>query len=589
MKKIYLYAMALGLMFASCEDFLTEYPKNKITPDDFFKTEREISLYANSFYEKDMPGVGVATGDGVSDIMEVVSVSSYLSSGYGPDNQGGWSWSDLRNINYFIDRLKQSPVSDDIKNKYMGLAKFWRAKFYFEKVKTFGGVPYYDYCLEPDDEALYKPRDSREFVMDKVLDDLNEAVKYLTDKKDETCTTVTRYVALAMKARVCLHEGTFRKYHTEMNLPDADKWIREAASAAEELINSKQYKLLNTGEAEKDYRKLFTAENRTGVRSILDETIWAQVYDAEFRRWHDVTWKYNSATAGSRWSLTRSFVNTYLMRDGSRFTDKAGYETMTFPQEVKDRDCRMKQTIRTPGYKRISKDKEVTVLPDFTITLSGYHMMKWSLDDTFYDGQAEATNAMPIFRYAEILLIYAEAKAELGEFTSDTWNKTIKLLRERAGVNGKEPETADSYMQETYYPDIADKYLLEIRRERAIELIAEDRRYDDLMRWKAADLFAANRTKWEGIYIPKVNEGYDLDGDGKNDVCFYKGTKPGISGVKFVQLGGNLTLSGEKSGYLVWGEAFQREWDDKKYLRPIPRNVRVINPALEQNPGWEEN
>ena len=112
---------------------------------------------------------------------------------------------------------------------------------------------------------------------------------------------------------------------------------------------------MNTGEAEKDYRKLFTAENRTGVRSILDETIWAQVYDAEFRRWHDVTWKYNSATAGSRWSLTRSFVNTYLMRDGSRFTDKAGYETMTFPQEVKDRDCRLKQTIRTPGYKRIVK------------------------------------------------------------------------------------------------------------------------------------------------------------------------------------------------------------------------------------------
>ena len=199
-------------------------------------------------------------------------------------------------------------------------------------------------------------------------------------------------------------------------------------------------------------------------------------------------------------------------------------------------------------------------------------MMKWSLDNTFYDGQAEATNAMPIFRYAEILLIYAEAKAELGEFTSDIWNKTIKLLRERAGVNGKEPETADTYMQETYYPNISDKYLLEIRRERAIELIAEDRRYDDLMRWKAADLLAANRTKWEGIYV-----------------CFYKGTKPSIAGVKFVQLGGNLTLSGDKSGYLVWGEAFQREWDDKKYLRPIPRNVWVINPALEQNPGWEEN
>ena len=182
MKKIYLYAMALGLMFASCEDFLTEYPKNKITPDDFFKTEREISLYANSFYEKDMPGVGVATGDGVSDIMEVVSVSSYLSSGYGPDNQGGWSWSDLRNINYFIDRLKQSPVCDDIKNKYMGLAKFWRAKFYFEKVKTFGGVPYYDYCLEPDDEALYNGASNPKETMSPEL--------LLVDYKDEELSEI---------------------------------------------------------------------------------------------------------------------------------------------------------------------------------------------------------------------------------------------------------------------------------------------------------------------------------------------------------------------------------------------------------------
>lgn len=588
MKKICLYAMVLGMMFVSCEDFLTEYPKNKITPEDFFKTEREINLYANSFYQKDMPGTGVATGDGLTDIIEVVSVSTYLTTGYSAANQGGWSWSDLRNINYFLDRLKESPVKDEVKNKYVGLAKFWRAKFYFEKVKTFGGVPYYDYCLEADDEALYKPRDSREFVMDKVLEDLNEAVKYLPDTKDETCTTVTRYVALAMKARVCLHEGTFRKYHTEMNLSDADKWLKEAASAAEELINSKKYKLLNTGDVNTDYRKLFTAENRTGVSKIKDEVIWAQVYDAEFRRWHNVTWQYNSATTGSRWSLSRAFVNTYLMEDGSRFTDKTDYETMTFPQEVKSRDNRLKQTIRTPGYKRINKDKEITVLPEFTITLSGYHMMKWSLDDMFYDGQAEATNAIPIFRYAEILLIYAEAKAELKEFTSDVWNKTIKLLRERAGVKGMEPEIADTYMQETFYPNITDKYLLEIRRERAIELIAEDRRYDDLMRWKAADLLSSSRTTWEGIYIPEINKGYDLDGDGKADVCFYTGNKPSISGVKFVKLGGNLTLSGSDSGYLVWGAEFQREWEDKKYLRPIPRNVRVLNPALEQNPGWED-
>lgn len=271
-----------------------------------------------------------------------------------------------------------------------------------------------------------------------------------------------------------------------------------------------------------------------GVRPILDETTWTWAYDVELRRWRDVTQKYSSATAGSRWSLTRSLVSTYLMRDGSCFADEASYETITPLQEVKDRDCRLKQIIRISDYRHVSKDKEVTVLPNSTITLSGCHMMKWSLDDTFYDDQAETTNVMPIFWYAKILLIYAETKIELGELTSGTWNKAIKLLRGRTGVDGREPETANSYMQETCYPDIADKYLLETRRERAIELIAEDRRYDDLIRWEVADLFAANGTKWEDIYAPKVNEDYDLDGGGKSDACFYKGTRPGISGIKSV-------------------------------------------------------
>lgn len=586
MKKIYLYAIALGMIITSCEDFLTEYPGNKITPDDFFKNEREINLYANSFYQKDMPATEIASGDKISDITAVVSVDKYLTSGFSPADQGGWSWSDLRNINYFIDKVKISPVDEVVKNKYLGLAKFWRAKFYFEKVKTFGGVPFYDYCLSENDPALYKARDSREFVMDQVLADLNDAIAYCPDTKDETCTTVTRYVAIALKARVCLYEGTFRKYHTEMNLPNAKAWLQEAAKAAVAIMESGKYKLLNTGKPESDYRTLFTAENRTGVKKIMDEVIWAQVYDAEFRRWHDLTWTYNSATAGSRWSLIRQFVNTYLMLDGSRFTDKTSYNEMVFPNEVKNRDYRLKQTVRTPGYRRSTG---ALALPDFAITLNGYHMYKWSLDNPFYDGQGEATNAIPIFRYAEILLIYAEAKAELGEF-SNVWAKTIKLLRERAGVNGKEPETADIYLQNIFYPAITDKFLLEIRRERAIELIAENHRYDDLVRWKRGELLSEEVIQWTGIYVPELGKGYDMDGDGKADVCFYSGNKPSIAGVTFVKLNNTFTLTDISNGRgnLIWAKGVQRVWEDKKYLRPIPRNVRVINPALEQNPNWGE-
>ncbi len=583
MKKILLAIIASGLIFTSCDDFLTRNPGNKITPDNFFKNEREIELYANSFYERQMPATDIAEGEKMTDLIVITTPESYLTDGYSPADAGGWSWSNLRNINYFISKVKDSPVSENIRNKWIGIARFWRAMFYFDKVKYFGDVPYYDSCLEPDDkEGLYKKRDPRTLVMDKVLEDLDAAIEYGTPSKDGSCTYVTKYVALAYKSRVCLFEGTFRKYHPEYALPDAEKWLQESVKAAEELIASGEYKLHNTGNADADYRALFTAVDCAGIPAISDEVIWAQVYDLSFRRWHDLTWKYNSGTYGSRWSLNRTFVNTYLMTDGSRFTDQENCNTIEFAQEMQNRDRRLKQTIRYPGYKR-SNGK--TALPDFAFTLNGYHMYKWSLDDDYFDSKKEATNAVPILRYAEVLLNYAEAKAELGEMGSTVWNKTIKALRERAGVKGTEPAEADQYLIQHFYPELTDKYLLEIRRERACELVGENLRNDDLMRWKRGEL---TTMEWKGIYVPEVNKPQDLDGDGKNDICFYSGKKPSVSGVKFVALNDNFTVTDGNHGNLVWAKGVERSWRDHKYLHPIPRNVRVLNPTLEQNPGWEE-
>ena len=586
MKKRHILLFAvLGMTLVSCEDFLTRYPGNKVTPDDFFKNEREINLYANSFYQKAMPSTSVALGDGITDIVPVSSVHKYLKSSYSAADMGGWGWSVLRNINYFIEKVEKSPVEQAVKDRYIGEAKFWRAQFYYEKVVNFGDVPWYDYVVTEDDPGLYKPRDSRELVMDNVLQDLDDAIEFCNPKKDASLTYVTRYVALAFKARICLFEGTFRKYHTEMNLPDAEKWLKEAASAAKELMDSGQYKLHNTGKPSSDYRDLFISQNLTGVRNISDEVIWAQVYEDDLRRWHDVTWKYNSGTYGKQWSLNKAFVNTYLMTNGSRFSDQDNFDKMLFKDEVQNRDLRLKQTIRTPGYKR--SDGSVA-LPDFSITLTGYQILKWCLDDKKYDNKSESNNSIPIIRYAEVLLTYAEAKAELGEFSSSIWNETIRPLRERAGVNGKEPADVDQYLKDTFYPDIDDKYILEIRRERAIELVAENLRYNDLMRWKRGDNLTGDILPWTGIYVPVLGAAQDLDGDGKNDVCFYRGTKPSAGNVKYVSLSDTFTLTEGNSGNLVWAYGLERKWEDYKYLSPIPRNVIVLNPNIKQNPGWDE-
>lgn len=464
---------------------------------------------------------------------------------------------------------------------YEGVGRFWRAWLYYSKVQTFGPVPWYDKPIDPEDEeALYKGRDSREFVMDKILEDLNFATTHcLSDKAYVNNSQINRWVALAFKARVCLYEGTYRKYHTELGLESsAEKWLREAVSACETLMNESPYSLVHSPASLKtQYRKLFTSQEID-----YQEVILANEFSEDLLRFHSATWKFTSGSYGARWSLSKAFVNTYLMLDGSRFTDRADYEKTEFTEEVKNRDYRLMQSVITPGYSKKVAGVDTQKAPDFSLTLTGYQVIKWTLDDDRYEGTNNSTNSLPVFRFAEVLLNYAEAKAELGEFGETEWNQTIKLLRERAGVNSKVPLAADPYLIDYYANQTTDKWILEIRRERAIEMLLENLRYEDLMRWKLGSLL---EKEWTGIYIPEKEKAYDLNGDGINDVCVTDG-KPGTEkGVFYIDLSkGQYTL--DKNNCLIYNET--RMWADRKYLHPIPKTACVINPALGQNDGWEE-
>ncbi len=591
MKKIILYSILAGaVVFTSCEDLLEKEPIHKIDASGFFTSENDLKIYSYSFYDRDLPTAdNIAKGDGTSDYAAVNAPSTFLSGNWSSVDQTGWSvsnWSALRNINYFLVNAPKTPVSETVLNHYIGLARYWRAVFYLDKVQTFGAVPWYDIALDPSDPDLNKARDSREFVMGKVLEDITFAAIHISESKDSYSSLINRFTALAMKSRICLYEGTYRKYHTELGLTDANVWLGEAADAAKELMDAGQYRLYSTGNPDKDYRTLFISENLAGMPVIAGEVILARNMNTESRVWHDLTWNFNSPTNGSRWSLIKQFVNTYLMRDGSRFTEKAGYDQIEFYTEMKNRDYRLSQTIRTEGYYR---EDGTIAPPDFAVTLTGYHIKKWSLDDSWHDGQGQCTNNIPIIRYAEVLLNYAEAKAELGEFSASEWNQTIKLLRDRAGVSSSEPASADVYLQNNFFPDISNKYLLEIRRERGIELCFEGLRYQDLMRWKCGDLLATEKLDWKGIYVPAKGVNYDLNGDGKADVCFVD-KKPDTTtpGVKYVIMGANIKLSEGTKGHLIWAWGIERQWEDKKYLRPIPESAVLLNPnLLPQNDGWE--
>ncbi len=591
MKNFKIYFAFFALIFASCE--MQELPKAEVTKESVFNTEAGLQLYANSFYNILPSAQDIFLGDDMSDYIAGNSIAQFLTSGYGSNQSSGWSWSDLRNINFFLENNTSEEVDLSVRRHYNGLARFFRAFFYFEKVKRFGDVPWIGKVPEiDDDELLYAGRDIRTLVMDSILVDINYACQNLTTGSDPTSSTVTKWVAYAFKSRICLFEGTFRKYHPDFGLQTtSDAWLEEAASAAKQVIDNSGYALNYAGVIDMAYRNLFISSD-----PVNSEIMLAVVMNQELGILHAANWKYTSPTFGIKSSLTRQFVNTYLELDGTPFTSTSGYETMIFSEEVKNRDLRLQQTIRLGDYTRVSGGQIIPAPPDFGYVLTGYQPIKWVLDDTYYDLRDYNDNSVSIFRFAEVLLNYAEAKAELGALTDADWAITVGALRERAGItSGLEqlPTQVDEYLQSTYFPEITDPVLLEVRRERSIELVMEGFRFDDLKRWARGELMKMN---WRGFYVPHVDEPMDLNEDGINDVIFVFEIPSPLPDVtyEFVAVGPTINnepnpqrLTNGTSGELTWLDNVPRIWDEKRYFYPIPEEDVIMNPNLEQNPGWE--
>ena len=585
-KYLILSVLVVGFTIA-CD--LVEQPQDVASYGDVFNDEAGLRLYTNSLYNILPSANNITQGDAMSDYGARRDVPLFLREGaYGPGTTSGWSWGQLRNVNYFLDNNTNTDIPASVRNHHNGIARFFRAMFYFEKVQRYGDVPWIDTALDIDDPKLFDGRDSREMVMDNVLADLNFAIDNLNPGVNQSRTLITRDVALALKSRIALFEGTFRKYHADglaQGLGNtANDWLNEAVSASQELIQSGRYSVY-TGSGENSYQQLFKTDSPNSAEDIL-----VVEHDIDLDVLHSANWWYTSSTFGVRLSFIRPFINTYLNIDGTPFTNRPGYETMVFTEEVKDRDLRLQQTIRTPGYTRIDGGQIVQTPPAFSYVYTGYHPHKWTLDDVFFDGWTNNTNSVVIFRYAEILLNYAEAKAELGTLTNTDWQQTIGALRSRAGITGGTdtlPTTADPYLQSTYFPGISDPVILEVRRERGIELALEGHRFSDILRWKKGELMEMD---WTGMYLPGINQYYDLNEDGTPDVYFYDVVPPSdqrTSGVIYIDVtGSDFRVTGGTSGELLWRQDIPKDWEEKKYLYPIPESDIQTNPNLGQNPGW---
>ena len=581
MKHTIINALFLSAAIAciSCEDMLDYQPKDRLSPDTYFKTETDCELWTNNYYTVFPSAEGIYSEP--YDVIVRDVLADEISGVRKPmPTDGNWNWEKLREMNFFLSRASQ--VEDEsVRLEYEGLTRFFRAYFYFEKVKRYGDVPWVDRPLGSDEEELYKGRESRESVMEKVMEDVDFAIANLPEVQN--VYRVTRWTARALKSRIALFEGTFRKYH---GLDGYEEFLQACVNASEPFLTG-PYSIYTSGST--PYQDLFTSQN-----AIETEIILARAYTSAISGMtHDVNGHLTGATMG-RPGMTRNVVNMYLMRDGSRYTDQENYAIKTFVEECKNRDLRMAQTLRTPGYKRIGGSKELA--PDLSRSTTGYQLIKY-LTEEKYDANKASTNDMPLFRLAEVLLNYAEAKAELGTLKQADLDNTIRPLRVRAGLPDLDMEEAnanpDPYLSspETGYANVTGDnkgVILEIRRERTLETPMEGLRYWDIMRWKEGKRF---EKPIEGLYFPGTGE-YDLDGNGSVDVCIYDTEKaPGNSAdVLYLKLGSDIVLSEGTSGNVLAHSTQQRIWNEERdYLYPIPTDDRVLTQgAISQNPGWND-
>ena len=610
MKKKYiilgaLFALSTG--FTACD--MDEEPQSSASVDMVFSSEKGLQTYAYSFYNvlpsRTSADHRVTTLDyGVKNSLSGMEVGAYTVN-----SATTWDWTALRNINFFLENNTSSALSESIRNNYNGIARLYRARFYFDKLVQYGEVPWIDKVFnDSEDPDLYNPRDTRDVIIGHILDDLDYAYQNITEEDiTYNSTIVNKWTAAGFKSRVCLFEAAWRKYHANDELDvartgcsqyTANDLYQLAANAAREVIDKGPYKLYTAGAYEGGrgaYRELFIAD-----AAVTTEVMMAVETD-KVMGLGEQNWWYNSSTYGPHLCMSRKFAKTYLNSDGTPYNEKnADGSYKTFVQESQGRDLRFNQTVRAADYtrKNASGSYEPTAANFTGHTLTGYQLTKFVMDDVSYDDAATNDNDIPIMRYAEILLNYAEAKAELGQLTDADWALTVGALRARAGITGgtaqtgtlsTKPTSAEPYIA-AYYPTVSDPVLLELRREREIELSLEGFRLQDLKRWNACDLWVND--PWEGIFIPALNTPLDMNGDGTYDAYFYDtdviGDESYASIGVYVGTGKNnvLNVNPVQGGYLMKYNYAGRQWPQRQYLYPIPEVVIQLNPNLSQNPGW---
>lgn len=564
MKLRYILYSAVGiLLHTSCNDAFLERSPQDLNDNTYWTSTGDLRTYANAFYDI-LPGGVTNYGDTDADDQVPSSIDQFLWGQYVvPTEDGLWSksdWKNIRNINYFMTHYGTVTGAEEEINVYVAEMRFFRALEYFNKIKTFGDVPWLDKDLNIDSEELYGSKMPRNQVAAKIIDDLDFAITWLPEKDDEEANRLNRDIARHIKARVCLHEGTYYKYHSELGYAYEDL-LKQAEKETDKLITDGHYSIYKTGDTKHDYYNMFIMEDKEN----LSEALLYIDYSYPTRT-HNMG--HGAVEAGAGFS--KDFVDCFLYTDGlPKALTTLPKNDETLVQELANRDPRAAQLIRNDEFFAGNASYTAVGSDDAYVTQycpTGYQSIKGYNPATAHEGYNKEDADGIAYRYAETLLINAEAKAELGTITQTDLDKTINELRNRVGMP---PLKLTVEFTDPNWPDYGytlSPLLQEIRRERRIELAGEGFRFDDICRWKAGKIV--------------------------NNVMTYVGKK--ISATSSMAENGLRADAGYVIVYpnytqkdLLYVAGKSRTWNDKMYLYPIPSGELQRNPnLLPQNPGW---
>ncbi|HUX56171.1 MAG TPA: RagB/SusD family nutrient uptake outer membrane protein [Bacteroidales bacterium] len=587
------------ILFDSCsEDYLNRYPLDQISDATFWNSENDLKVYNNGLYDMCMDhfnnttilwgnGENMWSGNNSYNLnnWNLDCMSDNLTSGNsrheymfeiragvhivksGGSWRGGEQWLRyqgfglIRAINIGLANYSKAKVGQDIIDNYTAEARLFRGWHYADLCAKFGDANWIDKELSTDSEELTANRTPREEVMEKALADLEFACQKLPDSWNDGGAPgrINRWAALAITSRLCLFEGTWRKYHGGT---DPNKWLQKAADAALELMQNSKYSLYSTGNTEHDYSASFQVlKTLAGNKEVL------------YWRKYELGVAVNNANVNGGEGPTKSMVEDYLCTDGLPITLSPLYKGDEIYENVfENRDPRLRQSVLHPAdqaYYNFGRSTSynyprVNGMTGGVKSLSGYHFLKYynAIDAGLGWGQHELPSI--IIRLGEVYLIYAEAKAELGSLTQADLDISINKLRDRVGMIHM--DMTNIPVDPRYANDGVSPLIVEIRRERRVELFAEGLRYLDLRRWKQG----------KKLIGPSLGMRWDDAARAKYDPLGEATVKTSlVNGVEYVDV-----YKGTNWGNPVFDES-------KHYLFPIDLYFLSLNPSISQNPGWD--